>query len=82
MGVDKGMVFLFGVDLSKKKFTRVCLCSSYQQQLVVSGENEPLSDPPSPRCIEEDEPVAICMRKRVNNSPPISSFLDMTFWRR
>lgn len=54
---------------------------------VLSLENEPISDPPSPRGSieeEEEEPVSVRVRplKRLNNSPPVSSFLDMTFWKR
>lgn len=50
----------------------------------ISGENEPFSDPPSPREPVDDDEDILCMRshKRINNSPPISSFLDMTFWKR
>jgi len=50
----------------------------------ISGEPEPYSEPPSPRSLEEDESMEVFVRghKHINTSPPVSSFLDMTFWKR
>ncbi|KAG8278735.1 SIN3-HDAC complex-associated factor [Homalodisca vitripennis] len=51
-------------------------------EFVINDISEEFSEPSSP--IEEDEPISMCMRshKRLNTSPPVSSFLDMTFWKR
>ncbi|XP_054275844.1 SIN3-HDAC complex-associated factor-like [Macrosteles quadrilineatus] len=50
----------------------------------ISGDVEADSEPASPRSVEEEEPMEMYVRghKHINTSPPVSSFLDMTFWKR
>lgn len=71
--------------IKKKKNYKSYIENEFSDYFVwFPGENEPLSDPPSPRCtIDDEEDISLCVRsrKQVTTEPEVSSFLDLTFWK-